>query len=201
MVKEMVEARNPGVLVGLVPDGPSSWSPQFQVILIAEHLTPVERICDLQVMLAHRALGHWGRAEWQNVEARELAVRWLVKPQHLRAVAAVADSAAAAAEHLGVTEAVVELATTLYSPAPAHCLTGRPSRQAPERPPGGDVMTSPIDFRTLAETATEYVTAAMDPAQDLNDFSRTSALMAAQVYATLATAAAAASPRLVGGAA
>lgn len=54
------------------------WQPRTNTIIIRVSDDPFFRRGTIALALAHRALGHWGNSLRQDVEARDLAARWLI---------------------------------------------------------------------------------------------------------------------------
>ena len=118
-----------GVLVEYVEgDVESAWSPALQVVMVAAALSVVGRRCEIARLLAHRALGHWGRAPWQLEEARALSCSWLFTPAELRGALATHTTLDDVADELSITRELAGWAmhrARLCLPGPAVIPTQR----------------------------------------------------------------------------
>lgn len=139
-MEAMSSAVAAGVLVDLIEDGESSWSPTFQVMLLASSLSAVGRRCMIARLLAHRALGHWGRAEWQIEEARMLACSWLFTPAEFREARRLfGDRSEPIAEHLTITQEVAEWMLARHQPKMDTSTKPQQWRSEPYEDPNGRV--------------------------------------------------------------
>jgi len=57
------------------------WQPRSDIIVVCADMHPLATRAAVTLALAHRALGHWGNSLRQDLEARDLAGRWLI-PDH-----------------------------------------------------------------------------------------------------------------------
>lgn len=88
-----------------------AWRPRTDTIVIRGGLGATRSRGTLTLALAHRALGHWQNSLTQDIEARNLAARWLI-PDHLAAWARRVHptyGATGIAEHLHVSPAAVQI--------------------------------------------------------------------------------------------
>jgi len=83
-------------------------------VTLAAHLTVAEKRCAVALALAHHALGHRGNSHQQDIDARRLAVGWLITEQEMaEAVRAVGIDFVTLSEHLNVTHNAVRIALGL----------------------------------------------------------------------------------------
>ena len=55
-----------------------AWRPRTDTIVVNADMHPLTTRAAVTLALAHRALGHWGNTLPQDLEARDLAARWLI---------------------------------------------------------------------------------------------------------------------------
>lgn len=101
----LTEIRRAGIAVRTAEIDWFAWEPIRRRVSLGDHLSIEQKRCALALALAHRALGHWGNSIEQDVEARELAARWLLPREDLirDAIGAVGLDPWLVAEHLCVT--------------------------------------------------------------------------------------------------